>query len=173
MSRCFYVKIHEKNSRWHAFNSHANQRIICNIFAGHFKIGGMTEAFFTTKGINYIVALVCFCSSAALDLEKIKKVLKKQGSILRVKVILCFVFSILFFRFFGMEGIWGISAIAFTATNCSLNPSLYLALVSDYGSESDEAQLDLPVYYAFRLSQYWCTACPKHRVLIGCRLFQY
>ena len=39
-----------------------------------FKIGGMTEAFFTTKGINYIVALVCFCSSAALDLEKMKKV---------------------------------------------------------------------------------------------------
>jgi len=32
-----------------------------------FKIGGMTEGFFTTKGINYIVALVCFCSSAALD----------------------------------------------------------------------------------------------------------
>ena len=89
-----------------------------------FKIGGMTEAFFTTKGINYIVALVCFCSSAALDFEKIKKVLKKQGSILLVKVILCFVFSILFFRFFGMEAIWGISAIAFTTTICSLNPSL-------------------------------------------------
>lgn len=42
-----------------------------------FKIGGMTEAFFTTKGINYIVALVCFCSSAALDLEKMKKSYKK------------------------------------------------------------------------------------------------
>ena len=93
MRRCFYVKIHEKNSRWHAFNPYANQRIICNIFAGHFKIGGMTEAFFTTKGINYIVALVCFCSSAALDFEKIKKVLKKQGSILLVKIILCFVFQ--------------------------------------------------------------------------------
>ena len=108
-----------------------------------FKIGGMTEAFFTTKGINYIVALVCFCSSAALDFEKIKKVLKKQGSILLVKIILCFAFSILFFRFFGMEGIWGISAIAFTTTICSLNPSLYLALVSDYGSESDEAAFGL------------------------------
>lgn len=60
-----------------------------------------------------------------------------------VKVIICFVFSILFFRFFGMEGIWGISAIAFTATICSLNPSLYLALVSDYGSESDKAAFGL------------------------------
>ena len=101
MRRCFYVKIHEKNSRWQAFNSYANQRIICNIFAGHFKIGGMTEAFFTTKGINYIVALVCFCSSAALDFEKIKKVLKKQGSILLVKIILCFFNSILPFLWNG------------------------------------------------------------------------
>lgn len=42
-----------------------------------------------------------------------------------------------------MEGIWGISAIAFTTTICSLNPSLYLALVSDYGSESDEAAFGL------------------------------
>lgn len=62
---------------------------------------------------------------------------------MRVKVIICFVFSILFFRFFGMEGIWGISAIVFTATICSLNSSLYLALVSDYGSESDEAAFGL------------------------------
>lgn len=104
-----------------------------------FKIGGMTEAFFTTKGINYIVGLICFCSSAALDFEKIKKVMRKQGSILLVKIILCFAFSFLFFRLFGMEGVWGISAIAFTTTICSLNPSLYLALVSDYGTESDKA----------------------------------
>ncbi len=141
--RFLYVKIYEKNSRWYAFNSYANQRFICNVFPDIFKISGMTEAFFTTKGINYIVALVCFCSSAALDFEKIKKVLKKQGSILLVKIIICFAFSILFFRFFGMEGILGISAIAFTTTICSLNPSLYLALVSDYGSESDEAAFGL------------------------------
>ncbi|MCI6609552.1 MAG: 2-keto-3-deoxygluconate permease [Ezakiella sp.] len=104
-----------------------------------FKIGGMTEAFFTTKGINYIVGLICFCSSASLDFEKIKKVMRKQGSILLVKIILCFAFSFLFFRVFGMKGFWGISAIAFTTTICSLNPSLYLALVSDYGTESDES----------------------------------
>lgn len=108
-----------------------------------FKIGGMTEAFFTTKGINYIVALVCFCSSAALDLEKMKKVIRKQGSILALKVVICFVFSYLYFKFFGMNGIFGISMIAFTATICSLNPSLYLALVSDYGAPGDEAAFGL------------------------------
>lgn len=72
-------------------------------------------------------------------MKKIKKVMRKQGSILLVKIILCFAFSFLFFRLFGMEGVWGISAIAFTTTICSLNPSLYLALVSDYGTESDKA----------------------------------
>lgn len=108
-----------------------------------FNIGGMTEAFFTTKGINYIVALICFCSSASLDLKKLKKVLRKQGSILLVKIILCFIFSFLFIKFFGLNGIFGISAIAFTATICSINPSLYLALVSDYGSEADKGAFGL------------------------------
>ena len=47
-----------------------------------FKVAGITEALFTTKGINYIVGLICFLSSTALDLKKLKKVIRKQGSIL-------------------------------------------------------------------------------------------
>lgn len=117
--------------------------LIKTFFPNIFNIGGMTEAFFTTKGINYIVALICFCSSASLDFNKLKKVLKKQGSILLIKVALCFAFSFIFIELFGINGILGISAVAFTATICSLNPSLYLALVSDYGSEEDKGAFGL------------------------------
>lgn len=42
-----------------------------------------------------------------------------------------------------MEGVFGISAISFIATICSLNPSLYLALSQDYGSKNDEAGFGL------------------------------
>ena len=110
---------------------------------GIFNVPGITEALFTTKGSNYIVGLICFLSSTALDLKSLKKVLRKQGSILLIKIILAFVFSILFVKFFGMEGIFGISAISFIATICSLNPSLYLALAQDYGSKNDEAGFGL------------------------------
>lgn len=108
-----------------------------------FKVAGITEALFTTKGINYIVGLICFLSSTALDLKKLKKVIRKQGSILLLKVILCFGFGILFIKIFGLGGVFGISALTFITAICSLNPSLYLALSHDYGSEDDEAAFGL------------------------------
>lgn len=118
---------------------------LINTFAPGFfaSFGGLTEALFTTKGTNYIVALVCFCSANLLDLKSISMVLKKQGTLLLVKIILCIGLSFLFMNTFGLEGIWGISAIAFIVAICSLNPSLYLALVSDYGVERDKAAFGL------------------------------
>ncbi len=109
-------------------------------FAG---FGGLSEALFTTSGINYIVALVCFCSASLMDLKKISKVLKKQGTLLLAKSIICIGLSFLFMKTFGIQGIWGISAIGFVVGICSINPSLYLALVDDYGVEMDKAAFGL------------------------------
>lgn len=118
---------------------------LINTFAPGFfaQFGGLTEALFTTKGINYIVAMVCFCSATLLDLRSIGKVLKKQGTLLVVKIILCLVFSFAFMNLFSLQGIAGISAITFVVAICSVNPSLYLALVSDYGVEIDKAAFGL------------------------------
>lgn len=118
---------------------------LINTFAPGFfaGFGGLTEALFTAKGSNYIVALVCFCSATMLDLKSISKVLKKQGTLLLAKIILCIVFSFVFMKTFGLNGIWGVSAIAFIVGICSLNPSLYLALVNDYGVETDKAAFGL------------------------------
>lgn len=108
-----------------------------------FRTPGITEALFTTKGTNYIVGLICFLSSTALDLKSISKVLKKQGSILLIKIILCFIFGIAFIKFFGLNGVFGISALSFITCICSINPSLYLALSHDYGTYDDEAAFGL------------------------------
>lgn len=118
---------------------------LINTFAPGFfaGFGGLTEAFLTTKGINYIVALVCFCSANLLDLKSISKVLKKQGTLLLIKIIICLGLSFIFMKSFGIQGIWGISAIGFVVAICSINPSLYLALVSDYGSEMDKGAFGL------------------------------
>lgn len=107
------------------------------------SFGGLTEALLTTRGTNYIVALVCFCSANLLDLRSMSKVLKKQGTLLLVKIIISIGLSFIFMKTFGLQGIWGISAIAFIVAICSLNPSLYLALVSDYGVERDKAAFGL------------------------------
>lgn len=108
-----------------------------------FYIGELTEALFTKKGINYIVALITFCSATSLDFKSLAKVLKKQGLMLLVKIILCMAFSLLFFKFFGETGVWGISLLSFVCVLASLNPSLYIALTKDYATKTDESAFGL------------------------------
>lgn len=108
-----------------------------------FYIGGLTEALFTKKGINYIVALITFCSATSLDFKSLAKVLKKQGLMLLLKIILCMAFSLLFFKFFGETGVWGISLLSFVCVLASLNPSLYIALTKDYATKTDESAFGL------------------------------
>lgn len=108
-----------------------------------FYIGGLSEALFTKKGINYIVALITFCSATSLDFKSLAKVLKKQGLMLLVKIILCMAFSLLFFKFFGETGVWGISLLSFVCVLASLNPSLYIALTKDYATKTDESAFGL------------------------------
>lgn len=108
-----------------------------------FRIGGMTQAMFTTDGLNYVIGLTCFCSGAGLNVHRIGKVLKKQGGLLLTKIIICVIASIIFIQLFGQAGIWGISAVAFIAAICSTNPSLYLALEDEMGTPDDVSAFGL------------------------------
>lgn len=118
---------------------------LINTFAPGFfaQFGGITEALLTPRGTNYIVGLVCFCSATMLDVKSLAKVLKKQGTLLVVKILLCLALAMLFMQVFGMNGVFGISALAFILAICSINPSMYLALVSEYGSEQDKGAFGL------------------------------
>lgn len=115
-----------------------------NTFApGLFNIGGPTQALFTGEGLNYIIALTCLCSGATLDIKRIGKILRKEGSLLLVKFILNVLLGYLYIKFFGLDGIWGISAVAFVVAICSVNPSLFMALEQDYGTDDDVAAFGL------------------------------
>ena len=54
-----------------------------------FRISCMSQALFTTDGLNYVIGLTCFCSGAGLNIHRIGKVLKKQGVLLLTKIIIC------------------------------------------------------------------------------------
>lgn len=108
-----------------------------------FRIGGMSQALFTTDGLNYVIGLTCFCSGAGLNIHRIGKVLKKQGVLLLTKIIICVISSVIFIQLFGQTGILGISAVAFIATVCSTNPSLYIALENDMGTQDDVSAFGL------------------------------
>lgn len=108
-----------------------------------FYIGGLTEALFTKKGINYVVALLTFTSATTLDFKSLTKVLKKQGLMLVLKIVLCLIFSLIFFKLFSKEGVFGISLLSFVCILSSLNPSLYIALTKDYATKTDESAFGL------------------------------
>lgn len=74
-----------------------------------------------------------------------------------LKFTLSLVLGILFVRFFGLDGIFGISALAFITCISSLNPALYLAFAQDYGDEDDVA--------AFGLAEIFCM--PAFPILIN------
>ncbi len=112
---------------------------LVNTFApGLFNIGGVSEAFFTSAGTNYIIGAICFCSGAGIDIKEIVPILKKYGTLMSVKTILCIGAGVLYIQFFGLSGIWGISAIALIAVICSTNPSLFIALINDYDKALDK-----------------------------------
>lgn len=108
-----------------------------------FKIGGVTEFFLTDKGLNYILGFACFCSGLSVNIKVLGKVLKKQGSIFIVRTIVSIIAIWIFISLFGMDGILGISAVAFVSCVCGLNPALYLAMMQEYGDSDDVAAFSL------------------------------
>lgn len=111
--------------------------LVATFAPGLFEIGGVSEAFFTTQGTNYIIGAICFCSGAGLDLKEIVPILKKYGTLMLVKTILCIALGTFYIQVFGLSGIWGISAVALIAVVCSTNPSLFITLIKDYDKKMD------------------------------------
>ncbi len=101
-------------------------------------MGGVTEGFLTTNGINYAIGATLFFSGVSLNLRSIVSVLKKQGLIILVKTVICLILVFLYLKLFGQAGVLGISTLAFVSALCSTNPALYLSMVSDYGEEDDK-----------------------------------
>lgn len=104
-----------------------------------FKIGGLTEAFFSSAGINYVIAFIVFAAGTTIDLSKIGRLIKHQGILLLCNVILSITFSFIFLYIFGNEGILGISGLAFVSTIMSINPAVHLSLIKEYGDQQDTA----------------------------------
>ncbi|WP_169720312.1 2-keto-3-deoxygluconate permease [Atopococcus tabaci] len=104
-----------------------------------FRIGGPSEAFFSSAGTNYIMGLLVFASGTTVKLSKIGKLLKHQGYLVLFKIIISIVFAYAFLFFFGLDGIWGISGLSFVSIILSINPAINLSITDQYGDKEDAA----------------------------------
>lgn len=104
-----------------------------------FHIGGITEAFFAGKSLNFILGSAIFISGCGLKLKTLNRIIKRYGSILVFRLLINTIAGVLFVKLFGIEGFLGLSAIAFICTITSINPTLFLALAKDFGDDVDKS----------------------------------
>lgn len=111
--------------------------ILSTIFPNMYSIGGTTVATFSEAAVGFCIGFISFVSGSIIRPKTLGALAKKHGVILLFRIILAMVFGYAFFSIFGDAGVFGISTVAFIVVICSVNPAIYLALVQEYGDESD------------------------------------
>lgn len=117
--------------------------LIYTIWPDLFMIGGLTETLFGGGSVNFIIAALCFFSGIGINVKDLGKLFKRHGVLLVVKFAASVALSLLFMAAFGQEGIFGISAVAFTVVISSTNPAAYISIVSESGNKIDQAAFGL------------------------------
>lgn len=107
------------------------------------KIGSFTTATFTSAGAATAIGIQLFALGTTLQLKDMPKVLKRGGILLLSKFIIGAAIGILVGKFFGKEGFLGLTTLAIISSVTNSNGSLYLALMSEYGDETDCATMAL------------------------------
>lgn len=107
------------------------------------KIGSFTTAIFTSAGAASIIGVQLVCLGTQLQLNEMPKVLKRGGILLLSKFAIGSLIGILIGKFFGMNGVMGLTTLAVISSITNSNGSLYLALMTMYGDEIDSSATSL------------------------------
>lgn len=130
-----------------------------NLFS---NIGGVTDAFLGGSGTSFLVGILSFCSGMGINVKTLGKLFKHHGVLVIAKFVLCVALGLLYITFFGQSGVLGISALAFVVTLCSINPALYISLVSGYGDEIDVAAFGLIGLFGIPAAPMFIYAVASH-----------
>jgi 2-keto-3-deoxygluconate permease len=109
---------------------------LINTFAPQIlKIGGFTTAMAT--GANAILGVFLLCMGAGMDLKAAPKSLKTGFVITLVKFGVGVAIGLIVAKFFGSNGLWGLSSLAIVAAMTNTNGGLYAALTGEFGNKSE------------------------------------
>ena len=109
--------------------------IIKTFFPEFLKIGGFSTAIATNPLAILGVFLVCM--GAGMDVKAAPKALKIGVVQTFTKYGIAVVVGLLVGHYFGQNGLWGISSLAFIAAMSSTNGGLYTALTAEFGSKEE------------------------------------
>lgn len=123
-----------------------------------FDLGPMTKAIASPDGLNAIIDITLLAVGSQLTLARLKKALHRGLVLLLSKWLTSIVLGYIFFKAFGRNGIFGISALAFIAAISNQNNSIFIGISGDYGDEYDIASaaitaiISVPIFTYFTLS---------------------
>ena len=98
-------------------------------------IGGLTTAI--AEGAAPLIGAFLLCMGAGINLRSASTSLKKGVSITFTKFLIGTLLGIAVARFFGENGLLGLSAVAIIAGMTNTNGGLFAALTGEFGDESD------------------------------------
>lgn len=108
-----------------------------NTFApASLEIGGFTTALFKKSAIS-LIALFVLCNGAQINARQVGRPLIKGVALTASKFFLGALIGWSINKFFGMEGLLGITPLAIIAALTNSNGGLYAALAGEYGDSSD------------------------------------
>lgn len=117
--------------------------LINTFIPGVLKIGNPTTALFTFSGTMTFIGMLLFVSGSQLNVRQIGNTLKRGALFVALRVSLGFLTSWIVISNFGLDGVFGISALALTIVMGSCNPGVYTALTSQYGDNVDRAAMGI------------------------------
>jgi len=109
--------------------------IINTVFPQILKIGGFTTAIVT--GATTIIGVFLFCMGAGMDLKAAPKALKTGFVITAVKLGVGVAIGLIVAKFFGSNGLWGLSSLAIISAMTNTNGGLYAALTGEFGNNTE------------------------------------
>ncbi|MDY2919170.1 MAG: 2-keto-3-deoxygluconate permease [Anaerococcus sp.] len=117
--------------------------LINSFFPDLLQIGSFTTAVFTSAGTSAILGVQLVCMGAQLRVKELAEVVKRGGVLLLSKYIIGAIIGILIGKFFGKEGVFGLTTLAIISAITNSNGSMYLALNVEYGDEIDQTAMSL------------------------------
>lgn len=112
------------------------------------NIGDPTNVMFTKAGMQGFIGLLLFFTGTQMLLEDIKKALKRGVMMCIVKYIIAYGVSYFFLKIFGLNGILGVSFLAFAITMTSSNGALFMGIIQPYADQADYATFGLLMMFS-------------------------